>query len=133
MLSRSLSIFVGIGDLFLQTRQPERGIELLAFALHHPASAQDTKDRALRLLTRYQSTEEALQQTSINVDFEAVTTALLDELLTLDDTLLTRQTPQSGETLIEPLSERELEILALIAKERSNREIAEQLFPPSAQ
>ena len=41
---------------------------------------------------------------------------------------MTRQTPQAGETLIEPLSERELEVLVLIAEERSNREIAEQLF-----
>jgi len=41
---------------------------------------------------------------------------------------LTSQTPQAGETLVEPLGEREQEILALIAKERSNREIADQLF-----
>jgi DNA-binding CsgD family transcriptional regulator len=57
-----------------------------------------------------------------------VTTALLDELLIAEGELLTNQTTQAGETLIEPLSERELEILALIAEDRSNREIADQLF-----
>ena len=41
---------------------------------------------------------------------------------------MSRQTPEAGETLIEPLSERELELLRLIAEERSNREIADQLF-----
>jgi LuxR family maltose regulon positive regulatory protein len=34
----------------------------------------------------------------------------------------------TGETLIEPLSERELEVLRLIAKGLSNREISERLF-----
>jgi LuxR family maltose regulon positive regulatory protein len=36
--------------------------------------------------------------------------------------------PQADETLIEPLSERELEVLNLLADERSDREIADQLF-----
>ena len=36
--------------------------------------------------------------------------------------------PQAGETLIEPLSELELDVLKLLADERSDREIADQLF-----
>lgn len=128
MLSRTLSIFVGIGDLFLQTRQPERGFDLLALALHHPASAQDTKDRARRLLTRYQATEEAEQQAATNVDFDAVITALLDELQMPEGSRLTRHAAQAEWSLIEPLSERELEVLALVADELSNRDIADKLF-----
>ena len=69
------------------------------------------------LLSRYQATAEAAQQTSTNVDFEAVTTALLDELQIPDDMTLTRHTPHADETLIEPLSERELEVLTLIAED----------------
>jgi len=128
MLPRILSIFVGIGELFLQTGKHARSIELLALALQHPASDQDTKERAQRLLNQYQVTAEAAQQVSTNLDFNAVTTALLDELLVAEGQPLTSQTPQADETLIEPLSERELEVLRLIADGRSNREIAEQLF-----
>jgi LuxR family maltose regulon positive regulatory protein len=128
MASITPLIFVGIGELFLQTGKQARGIELLALVLRHPASDQDTKDRAQRLLNQYSATIQAADQISTNVDFNAVTTALLDELLIAEGQPLTSQTPQGGETLVEPLSERELEVLRLIADGRSNREIAEQLF-----
>jgi tetratricopeptide (TPR) repeat protein len=78
MASLTPSIIVGIGDLFLQTGKQARGIELLVLALHHPASDQDTKDRARRLLTRFPA--ETVQQTSTKEDFETATTSLLDEL-----------------------------------------------------
>ena len=122
------SIYVGVGELFLQTGLRARGIELLALALHHPLGDQETKDRAQRLLTRYPAADEAAQHTSTNVDFDAITSALLDELQIPEDSVLTQHTPYADETLIEPLSERELEILKLVAEERSNREIADQLF-----
>ena len=128
MVSRILSIFVGIGELFLQTGKQPRGIELLALAMHHPAGDQDTKDRAQRLLNHYQATTEAVQQTSTDVDFEAVTTALLDELQIPDEQALARHPRYADEPLIEPLSERELAVLTLVTNGRSNREIADQLF-----
>ena len=127
IVSRTLSIFVGIGELFLQTGQRERGIELLALALHHPVSDQDTKERAQRLLSQYPA-REVEQQTSTEVDFEAIAHARLDELLIPEAQNLHGQMTQADETLVEPLSERELAILTLIAAGRSNREIAEQLF-----
>ena len=128
MASLTPLIFVGIGELFLQTGKQARSIELLALALHHPASDQDTKEQAQRLLNQYQVREEAVQQISTNLDFNAVTAALLDELLAAEGQPLTNQTPQADQTRIEPLSERELEVLALIVDGRSNRKIAEQLF-----
>jgi ATP/maltotriose-dependent transcriptional regulator MalT len=128
MLSLLPFLYIGIGELFLQTGQRARGSELLTFALYHPASDYHTQGRAQRLLTRYQVTLEAAQQTPLTADFDAITTALLDELLIPEDGILTRPTPQAGETLIEPLSERELEILILIADGLSNREIAAQLY-----
>ncbi len=126
-LSRTPSIFVAVGELFLQTGKQTRGVELLSLALQHPVSDQDTKDRAQRLLNRYKAVAESIQQTLMK-DFDAVTTALLDELLNLGNTQLSTQISQAGKTLIEPLSERELEILILIADGRSNREIADKLF-----
>ena len=125
------SILVGIGELFLQTGQQVRGIELLVLAVHHPASEQDTRDRVQRLLNHYPITVEAAQQAAMNVDFNAVSITLLDELL-IEGQPSTSQTPQAGETLVEPLTEREQEILELIANERSNREIADQLLLPIA-
>ncbi len=122
------SIFVGIGELFLEMGQHTRGIELLTLAMHHPASDQDTNDRAQQLLNRNQATTEAAQQTSTDVDFEAVITALLDELHMPDAQALARHPHYADEPLIEPLSERELAVLTLVADGHSNREIADQLF-----
>src|SRR5262249_47861707 len=96
--------------------------------LHQTVSDQDTKDRAQHLLTRYHATTEAAQQALPEVDFEATTTALLGELLISEERALPQHTPHTGETLIEPLSERELEILTLIAVGLTNREIADKLF-----
>jgi ATP/maltotriose-dependent transcriptional regulator MalT len=126
--SHTPSILVGIGELLLQTGQQARGIELLTLAVQHPASDQDTKERAQRLLNQYPVPAEVAQRASTNEDINAVTTALLDELLVAEGQPLTSQTPQAGATLVEPLSEREQEILALIADGLSNREIAHQLF-----
>jgi ATP/maltotriose-dependent transcriptional regulator MalT len=60
-------------------------------------------------------------------DSGAIITALLDELLIAEDRTLTSQTHEGG-TLIEPLSDRELEVLTLIAEGLPNREIADKLF-----
>ena len=45
-----------------------------------------------------------------------------------DAQALARHTHYAAEPLIEPLSERELAVLTLVAHGRSNREIADQLF-----
>jgi predicted ATPase/transcriptional regulator with XRE-family HTH domain len=124
MLPRIPSIFVGIGDLFLETGKRAPGIELLALALHHPAGDQDTKDRAQRLLNRYEAATGAAQPVSTAVDFDAVISALLDELLNAEDRTLTSLMPQADKTLIEPLSERELEVLKLLADERSGEMVS---------
>ena len=58
----------------------------------------------------------------------AVAIALVDELEMPEITPLTRHSPYEDEILIEPLSERELEVLTLIAEGLSNREIADKLF-----
>src|SRR5262249_25257704 len=87
----------------------------------------DSKERAQQLLSR-SSVEAEAQQPSMNVDLEAITAALLDDLQVADDSALTRHASSRDEALIEPLSERELEVLKLIAEGFANREIADQLF-----
>lgn len=51
----TLSILIGIAELLAQIGQPERGVQLLALVSQHPASDQETKARAHRLLTRYEA------------------------------------------------------------------------------
>lgn len=120
--------FIAIGELFLQTGQRSRGIELLTFAQLHSLSDHDTKDRAQHLLARYQASEEMELRALTKEDFNVITTALLDELQIPENSRLTRHTPQADWNLIEPLSEREFEVLTLVADELSNREIADKLF-----
>jgi predicted ATPase/DNA-binding CsgD family transcriptional regulator len=126
--SHTPSILVGIGELLLQTGQQVRGVELLTLALYHPISEQDTKDRAQHLLSQYQVTVEAENQTAANVDLNTVATALLAELQIPEGQSLTRPAPGTDWTLIEPLSEREFDILRLIAEGLSNQQIADQLI-----
>jgi ATP/maltotriose-dependent transcriptional regulator MalT len=120
--------FVPIGELFLDTGLRVRGIELLTLALRIPSLDHSLKERAQQLLTRYQVPVDVAQPELTQEEYGAVATALLDELLIAEDLPLNRETPQAGETLIEPLSERELEVLTLIADGLPNREIAGQLF-----
>ncbi len=57
-----------------------------------------------------------------------VITALLDELLIPEDVTLASHAAPADQTLAELLSERELEVLRLIADGNSNQEIADKLF-----
>src|SRR5262249_48628097 len=73
ILPRIFSIYVGIGELFLQTGRRARGLELLPLALYQTTSDQDTKDRVQQLLRRYQVTPEATRRTVTTVDFAMIT------------------------------------------------------------
>jgi len=62
----------------------EQAVELLALALHHPASEQETRDRASQLLAELQTRlppelVTAAQKRGKNRDLEATVTELLDE------------------------------------------------------
>lgn len=126
--SHTPSVLVGIGELILQTGEQARGIELLILALNHPLSEQDTKDRAQSLLHQYPIMAEAAQQASTTVEINDVTAALLDELFIMEGAQSTSNMRERNETLIEPLSEREFEVLKLIAEGYSNREITDFLI-----
>jgi len=52
----ALCALVGLARLLVHQTEPERAAELLALVLHHPASAQVTKDRAQHLLAELEST-----------------------------------------------------------------------------
>jgi LuxR family maltose regulon positive regulatory protein len=143
----SLSILSGIGELLLQTGRPERGLELLALALHHPAADHETKARTQQHLTRHQSSLPpavfaAATQRGAASDLETVIVTVQSELSQMDEGGRMKDeernikiSPQSlhpsafiPQPLVDPLTPRELEVLHLIAEGLTNQQIAEKLI-----
>jgi predicted ATPase/DNA-binding NarL/FixJ family response regulator len=136
------SLFLQIGKLFLRLQQEQRGLALLALTRDHPANTPALRNQAAQQLTHYQATAPAEPRAAIAqwraIDpVEAVATALLAELAQLTSELAShpllphaappQQTPPAEQELVEPLTERELEILRLLAQDLTNEEIANQL------
>ncbi len=129
-----LAICYSAGRLFLETGETTRGLQLLAWVQHHPGATQNQREQVQRLFSRAKAhlapnflavsqTQEAL------IDPATVPSELLVPLTTVTPhpamTLPVELT--SPPFLPEPLSERELEILALIAAGLPNRGIAARL------
>jgi len=55
MMPYALSALVGMAQLLAHEAEPERAVELLALAHHHPATFQMTRDRAQCLLAQLES------------------------------------------------------------------------------
>jgi len=119
----SLEALVGVAELFAQTGQPDDAFRLLTFAVDHPAASHETKIRAQNLL------KSRFPQKGPSSD-RAARGSLDDLVRTLLETGLPKKPePSAGDTVpTADLSERELEILRLMADGLSNREIAEKLF-----
>ncbi|MBC7810379.1 MAG: AAA family ATPase [Burkholderiales bacterium] len=109
----------------------EHAAELLALAFHQPAWASGwlhhwaLLDRLRAELNR-QLGEDAFQaawERGSQLDLETTIRSLLGEL---DDAA--RPIIPAKQSLLDPLSERELEVLSLIADGLSNRDIAERLY-----
>jgi DNA-binding NarL/FixJ family response regulator len=115
-----LTILVGVGDLLLRTGEPDQGLELLTLVAQHPATEPPARKRAQGLLGNvYPVKANGVQELDSVV-------ALVRELLKrpLTDAAPLEITQQG---LFEPLSERELEILGLLADGLTNEEIAQRL------
>ena len=112
--------------------KPEEAVELLGLAFHQPPWISGWLRRwplltRLRADLKCQLGEQAYQaawERGSTLDLEATRRSLLDPV---NETREPTQLATGNRSLIEPLSERELEVLGLIAKGFSNREIARQL------
>jgi ATP/maltotriose-dependent transcriptional regulator MalT len=113
-----LSLLIDIGILMLNNHLKNRGVELLRLVQNHPASNQQQKEKAAALLKGSPGGHDAPLP-----DFKATIIALGTELLNF----IPASSPAAGATLIEPLTERELEVLRLIVQGLSNPAIAERL------
>lgn len=121
-----LVLLSNIGKLFLRTARPEPGLALLSFVAHHPSSKQVVKAQAQQVLDRYQT--KALPLAGL----ETVIATAQAGLATPIEAGLPEPEPagpvsSTAPALVEPLTDRELEVLRLIAAGLTNREIAEQL------
>jgi predicted ATPase/DNA-binding NarL/FixJ family response regulator len=139
-----LSLLAGIGELLLQAGTVERGLELLKLVAKHSASEHETKQQAQQLLGRHQDklSKDLLdptKQPATSDNLFAIAAAVQAELVghfTIEESqgkeaekasLSPASQHPGNSALVEPLTERELEVLRLIAEGMTNREIAERL------
>lgn len=134
-----LSVLVGIGTFLSESGAPEWGVATWSFIQRHPSSDQRTKDEVRRLLEAQQeeipatvpvdlSREDGVSELAslVNALLAALSASPLHASEALSTTV--RPVPKADQPLVEPLSEREQEVLALIAEGLKNQEIAEQLY-----
>lgn len=142
-----LALFTDIGRLLVQSGQTTQGIELLETSSRHPASDGETVTRARQFLAEYAPQRAPAALNLANPDAHAPDLAdLISRLLLLSLPLPSPLAPDNPPAalsaaplrspvvqqsaiaaLVEPLSEREIEVLHLIATGLQNREIAAKM------
>lgn len=135
-----LEICYGAALLWIATGDTRRGLALLATVAHHPSTPRSLADQIEQKLgddlsylapdflamQRTDATPADLEQTARDL-LAALETAPSAPIPSADR--LAKDTPSADPSpLVEPLSERELELLQLIAAGHKNREIAEELI-----
>jgi predicted ATPase/DNA-binding CsgD family transcriptional regulator len=133
-----LSLITGAGEMLVSEGDEASGIELLTLALRHPASDHETKAWARRVLESLESGPPlgASAQRRGTGDTAGAMAVLQDVLSITTDLGIGRllehaagpAQPARAPSYPDGLTEREVEVLRLIAKGRSNRAIAEELF-----
>lgn len=120
-----LSVCEAVGEFFAATGAYERGLMLVRLAFHRQETSSMTRARAARWLQLARHNLTQIIETDLNIIVQQLEYDL--------STYVWRSTPSSNSHnnhphLIEPLSERELEILYLIAQGMTNQEIADHLI-----
>lgn len=133
LVTRTLNLGLELGELLAQTGAVAKGRRLIQMVKQHPSTDHETRRIAARYLKRM---EEGLAPDEGPTPDEE-TRAGLEELLRMAEQEL-RQRPRENEVaeeaddpnaaLVEPLSERELEILQLVADGYTNQQIADELI-----
>lgn len=133
-----LSLITGVGEMLVRKGDETGGLQLLVLALRHPASDHETKGWARRILDGCGAgpSLDATTQGGGAVSLGRAMVVLHNALSMTTDlgigALLERAAatgqPTRASTYPDGLTEREVEVLRLIAKGRSNRQIAEELF-----
>ena len=133
---RVMTTLMEIGSQLKKVGQPTAALAILALVYHHPDTLSEIKNRAGEALTQQAASDLPVDQL---LDDKAQATAfiqsqtdLLANTLDLEPNYWTMWlsalgAPARTGVLPEPLTQREHEVLQLMAVGMSNREIAEQL------
>jgi predicted ATPase/DNA-binding CsgD family transcriptional regulator len=127
-----LESIVSIGGLFAFEGDEEGASKLALLVMNHPASRAESKERATRLLRQIESVMAIDDTESMDTrvgqdDLISIAAELLAQL-TIEEETISAAKIAGSQPLLDPLSERELELLRLVAEGKSNREIAAELF-----
>lgn len=120
-----LNLLLAIADLCSKVSEGTLGEQILAFILNHPAVSHDQQAAAQHLADEWQRPlpAEPLSLTSIVTAVQASLTPV-----TLQNSEPDPAQARTAETLVEPLTNREIEVLQLMADGLTNPEIAETLI-----
>jgi predicted ATPase/DNA-binding CsgD family transcriptional regulator len=134
-----LSVLKNVAELLLKTGRVAQAVELIVLLLDHPSSNQSTLHRLEELLSRCRSLlsptefEAALERGKQTLLEDTAKGLVQQDVPVLTENKVTHSTANNeavlkpAQTLIEPLSERELEIMRFLANGLSNQEIADKL------
>ena len=126
-------LLVNIAELLWKMGQQERPLTLLAYTIHNPKTDHETCKKAQTLQNVYQTRVSPDLLATATVTGEASNLAalaadLLHQLSLPPTKISAKQTgSDTVETLVEPLTPRELEVLKLLCEGQTNGEIAAEL------
>lgn len=138
-----LSVLLDVGVLLLGGGRRQRGVELLRLVQEHSASSQRQQERAAALLQKHGGIHGMAVEPVARLDLAAAVTGVQVELLDFapasppvssplsspaSSIPTTRASGARDSVLVEPLTEREREVLQLVVQGLSNPAIAERLI-----
>jgi predicted ATPase/DNA-binding NarL/FixJ family response regulator len=127
------SPLLSIAQLWVAVGRNEKAVELLTFVVHHPKSYEPRRVEAERILRPLQAQlpSQAFAEATecgYRLELDALVQELITELSQLASEPVAAVAPTASQLLADPLTERELEILQLIAAGLNTREVAQRLY-----
>ena len=131
-----LSVVNGVAEMLTKAAKRDEGLQLVAMVLTHPAADSQTRTWAERVRSEAGGDGPTKERTADDESAIAVLTATLSPGTDFGLAALLRQAPEAPEGVAtsakesypDDLTEREVEVLRLVAQGRSNKDVAEELF-----